>query len=263
MIYKKNMNTYIYRYNSMSDKQQFLDPISTVGRIILLFFSTPKTKIRIFNHAVQLIENVYTDDQTNVSSSFTNNISSLVSSVSRKMYGDSRADISVLYPIFVRYIELYLVEKYKKADASKVNTINEISELEITQDTLCYKYLKKLAEYAIVGMKELQKTYGRDNATFTLQYYIDLLKQGINNDYSEESLPENLKELTKHNLIDDSKIQRIWDDTHIIELGKTFENCFKAKITNDNVLLNANKNKILNLLDNHDEIFREKINTDK
>jgi hypothetical protein len=168
-----------------SDKRQFLDPISTVGRIVLLHFSNSKTKIRIVNHAVQLIENpqtLATDPSDDFGSKFTSGFSTMVSSMSRTYYGDSRADISVLYPIFVRYIELYLVEKQqhvdtpvidKKDNLKKNKSIDEMSDSGLSHNALCYKYLKKIGEYSIIGMKELQKTYGQDNATFALQYYID------------------------------------------------------------------------------------------
>lgn len=258
-----------------SDKRQFLDPISTVGRIILLYFSTPKTKIRISNHTVQLLENhtnTQTDNTDDLASNLTNNITSFVSSISRTFNRDSRADICVLYPIFVRYIELYLTDKQKKLEESpndkrshfgKSRSSDDMIDSSASKNASCYKYLKKLGEYAIIGMKELQKTYGQDNASLTLQYYICLIKEGISGEYSENSLPDHLKELTKNNLLDDSKVQRIWEDVHIIELGKTFELCFKARENNDIIMLDANKNKILNILDKHDEMFKKMIGTDQ
>lgn len=79
-----------------SDKRQFLDPISTISRIILLHFSPPKTKIRILDHTVHLVLDNYTEI------------------VYRNLYRDNRADICVLFPIFIRFIELYLLDKQKK-----------------------------------------------------------------------------------------------------------------------------------------------------
>ncbi len=214
---------------SQNGKKQFLDPISTISKIILLHFSNSNTKLRIIDHAVQLVDNT------------------MVESITRRWYGDSRNDMCALYPIFVRFVELYLISKQKE---------NNFDESE------CYDSLKNIGKYAIVGLQELQKTYGYDNAVFTLQFYINLIEYGIEKKYTEKILPTNLKELTKNNLIDDSKIQKIWEDSHIIELGKTFENCFNAEKTNDKILLSANIKKIMDILEMHDKEFKKLIGPD-
>lgn len=234
-----------------SDKRQFLDPISTISRIILLYFSPPKTKIRILDHTVHLVLDNYTEI------------------VYRNLYRDNRADICVLFPIFIRFIELYLVDKQKKIGRetkknyfNKSQSIDDLLESQLTQDELCYKYLKKIGEYSVIGLKELQKTYEYDNVVFTIQYFISLIKEGVNCNYSDEILPVHLKELTKNNLVDNVKLQKIWEDTHIIELGKTFESCFEAKKKNDTVLLDSNKTKIINMLEKHDELFKKMLGND-
>ena len=40
----------------MTNKQQFLDPIGSICKLILLCFSPSGTKIRIINHGIELIE---------------------------------------------------------------------------------------------------------------------------------------------------------------------------------------------------------------
>jgi hypothetical protein len=237
---------------SSTDKRQFLDPISTISRIILLYFSPPKTKLRILDHTVQLGEDSYTEI------------------IYRKIYRDNRGDICVLFPIFVRYIELYMVEKQKKLGndmknldgKSRTMRIDDITESSLCTEEVAYKYLKKLGEYSILGIKQLQKTYDYDNAVFALQYFIDLIKEGINHKYSENSLPDHLKELTKNNLLDDNKVQKIWEDSHIIELGKTFEKCFEAEKKKDSLMMDVEKHKILNILNRHDDMFKKMIGTD-
>lgn len=235
-----------------SDKRQFLDPISTIGKIILLYFNPPKTKLRILDHTVQLVQDNYTEI------------------IYRNWYRDNRGDICVLFPIFIRFIELYLDEKLNKiSDNFKINSnlksvddIDNFEENQLSQNELCYKYLKKISEFSIIGLKELQKTYEYDNVVFTIQYFIDLLKEGINGKYDENILPEHLKELTKNNLLDNNKLQKIWDDTHIIELGKTFESCFNAEKKRDNLLLESNKKKIMDILERHDEVFKKMLSND-
>lgn len=230
------------------DKRQFLDPITTISRITLLRFSPQNTKISISNNTIRV----------NDSGSW------FYDSVVRRACSDSRNDICYLYPTFVRFIELYLLDKQKKA-GRHINRVSSNNELEskMTQEEICYKYLKKLAEYAIKGLVELQKTYGYDNVSFTLQCYINLLKEGIESRYSENSLPEPLKELTKNNLLDDTKVQKIWDDNHIIDLSKTFEQCFNAEEKDDQMLLHANKKKILDMLEAHDIEFKKMLGTDR
>jgi hypothetical protein len=235
-----------------SDKRQFLDPISTIGRIILLHFSPPKTKLRILDHTVQLVEDSYLE------------------LVTRNWYRDNRGDISALYPIFIRYINLYLIEKQKKLEIKNINqnfdgkkkSVDTTPNSELTQEENSYKYLKKLGEYSIIGIKELQKTYNYDNVVFALQYYITLIKSGVNDSFSEEMLPDHLRELMKNNLFDDGKVQKIWEDVHIIELGKAFETCFEAEKNNDSIILDSNKTKIINILNKHDEIFKKIFGTD-
>lgn len=236
-----------------TDKRQFLDPISTISRIILLHFSPTNTKIRILDHTVQLVED------------------SLTEKIYRTVYyRDNRSDICVLYPIFVRYIELYLIEKQKKLGLKndqrnymgKSRSVEELAESSMTLEEISYKYLKKIGEYAILGIKGLQKTYDYDNVVFTLQYFISLIREGINNQYTDDVLPEHLKELTKNNLLDDTKVQKIWEDAHIIELGKAFETCFEAEKRNDVIILESNKKKILNILEKHDEMFKKMLGTD-
>jgi hypothetical protein len=236
-----------------TDKRQFLDPISTISRIILLHFSPTNTKIRILDHTVQLVED------------------SLTEKIYRTVYyRDNRSDICVLYPIFVRYIELYLIEKQKKLGLKndqrnymgKSRSVEELVESNMTLEEISYKYLKKLGDYAILGIKGLQRTYDYDNVVFTLQYFISLIREGINNQYTDDALPEHLKELTKNNLLDDTKVQKIWEDAHIIELGKAFETCFEAEKRNDEIILESNKKKILNILEKHDEMFKKMLGTD-
>jgi hypothetical protein len=236
------------------DKRQFLDPISSISTIILLHFSPSGTKISINDHKVQIPEYTHW----------------LLGSLYRRANHDSRNDICYLYPIFVRFIELYLIEKQKKTlpksdggkPLTKITSIDGLPDVKLNQEEICYKYLKKLGEYAIKGMIELQKTYGYDNASFTLQCYINLLKEAIECRYTENSLPGPLKELTKNNLFDDTKIQKIWEDSHVIELGKTFEQCFVSEANKDQLLLNANIKKIKNILEAHDAEFKKMLGTD-
>lgn len=225
-----------------SDKRQFLDPISTLSRITLLHFYPLNTKLRLQDHTLQLV------DPT-----------SIMDIVIKNWYKDNRGDICVLYPIFIRYIKLYLIEKQKKL--GKPFKFDK-PDSELSQEELAYKYLRKLAEYSIRGITQLQQTYQYDNAVFTLQYYIGLIKSSINNSFSDDLLPEHLANSPKNNLLDDSKVLKIWDDNHIIELVRTFEACFEAEKNKDHLILNSNKKKIMDILEIHDQIFKKMLEGD-
>jgi hypothetical protein len=226
-----------------TDKRQFLDPISTISKMILLHFCPPKTKLSITNHTLQLVgESSYYD------------------LITRNWNKNNRNDICFLFPMFTRFIRLYLIEKRKKI--GKSYSPNNIAEHSMSEEEICYKYLKKIGEYSIYGLKELQKTYEYDNATFTLQYYISLIEAGVNEEFTDNLLPENLKELGKNNLLDDGKVLNIWENKHIIELGKTFEICFEAEEKKDQLILDSNKKKLMNILEIHDEKFKKMLETD-
>ena len=257
----------------MTSKRQFLDPIGAGCRLILLYFSEPRTKIRIHDHAIQLVpETVYER------------------AIWRKfVYQDSRSDLHVLYPMIVRFIELYLIERKHRSKTGtpmlapsippKTLSVLDDSEGLFDQTDMtyikspvvrsepegysksCYECLKKLAEYIICGLTELEKTYGYDNATFTCKYYSNLLRAGINETYNVDMLPADLKDLTAHNLLDVSKIKNLWKDSDIITLLGFFEKCFEAHRTGDNKAIDGNKAAIEALLNRADEEFRKIVNS--
>lgn len=275
----------------MTSKRQFLDPIGAGCRLILLYFSEPKTKIRIIDHAIQLVPDSWSE-----------------SLVWRKIvYKDSRDDLHVLFPPIVRFIELYLIERKNRAkldtpvigpvssslhppallmnslfdqtdtpltktpdmsskdrDNDGEKTVSSRVSVETNHSMLnknCYECLKKLAEYMILGLSSLEKTYGYDNATFTCKYFSNLLRAGINETYNSDMLPEGLKDLTVHNLLDVSKIKNLWNDADIITLLGFFEKCFEAHENDDYKAVEGNKAAIEALLNKADEEFRAIINS--
>jgi hypothetical protein len=217
----------------MTTKRQFLDPIGAGCRLILLYFADAGTKIRINNHTIELVH-------TSLSESL----------IWRKLYGDSRDDLHVLFPLIVRFIELYLIDKKNKIkDNSKEDSKEDIN-------IKCYDALKKLAEYMTYGFSALEKTYGYDNATLTCKFYSNLLKAGINNTYNIDMLPEELKNLTEHNLLDATKIKSMWSDNDIITLSDFFEKCIESYKINNTRAVSGYKAAIIELLNKADEEFR-------
>lgn len=102
----------------MSTKKQFLDPIGAGCKFILLKSFEPNTKLRIVDHTVQVVPD----------------------SIIEKMiyrpwvYKDSREDIAALYPVIVRFIELYLNVKKDSAGSIKkqINKSNQPNQLNQT-----------------------------------------------------------------------------------------------------------------------------------
>lgn len=107
---KVKITSYIIvkRYK-MTTKRTFLDPIGAGCRFVLLKSFHPNTKIRINDHTVQLVPDTIMEKMF----------------YRPWVYGDSREDISALYPVIVRFIELYLNEK-KKPPTSIVQSTQPI-----------------------------------------------------------------------------------------------------------------------------------------
>ena len=74
----------------MASKRQFMDPVSALCKLILLKLYPSRTKIRIIDHTVQLVPDYYTERM-----------------VFRPWYQDSREDMCALFPVVVRFIELF------------------------------------------------------------------------------------------------------------------------------------------------------------
>jgi hypothetical protein len=209
----------------MASKRQFMDPVSSICKIILLKIYSSGTKIRIIDHTIQIVPDVYTERM-----------------VFRPWYKDSREDMCALYPVIVRFIELFYNEKKEKEKDSK-----------------CFEALQKLSEYSIEGLQSLEKTYGYDNAVFTLKYYSNLLQSSINNTYDQTMLPEHLKDLTSQNLLDITKIKNLWKDENIIYVCKLFDDCFEAISNDRRELINGYKTAIELFLNARDEEFKKMI----
>ena len=82
----------------------------------------------------------------------------------------------------------------------------------------------------------------------------------IKNQFSTKNVYESIKNLRTVGIVGeeaDGKVLKIWDDTHIIELGKTYETCFQAEKNKDQLILQSNKKKLMIILENHDDIFKK------
>lgn len=177
----------------MFKKNQLLDPLCTIVKLIQLNFNIDGTRIIIQNNKICI------------------DIPHKIQSVERFINGDSRNDICILGNAINNFKHLYLYNYKENKDV---------------YDKLC-----NLTKYACSGLKRLQKTYFDinnkcfDNCIFTIQFYIITLLNVINevhydNKYSLKSLD------IPTNLLDDNKIKQVWSIDDIDELHQHFIKCF-------------------------------------
>lgn len=230
-----------------SHKMQFLDPVGVACKLSLLKFSEKGTKIRIYNHTIQLVEDNYAERI-----------------FIRPFYKDSRDDISILYLTIVRFVELYLM-KNKDIDESKNDDIlddnndtNSVTDEKYYDN--CHSCMKKLAQYMIEGISELQYTYGYCNASLTLQLYSNILQAGIDETYTRDMLPVCMRDIINDGLIDVSKIKKLWKEDIIIKVVNLFENCFNEYSNKEDTLLKSYKIAIEKLIQSRDKEFKNVMN---
>ena len=252
----------------MIDKRQLLCPIGGICRLILLNFKSSGTKIKICNNTVVLVSPDENIPQAQ--------------GLFRWLSGDSKDDICVLYPMIIRFIELYLCPQNESVDfAIKTDTDsfdydnnreddNDANETESVNKTNMVVYnsknsklddqLKILAKYLCDGLTILQKTYNYNNAVLTLQYYILLIQAAINGTYTKQMLPAHLQ-CEKKSFFDIKKMKDMWDDKKLERISDLFVKSFEAHNSKDTSLLVAYDKAIISILDDNDITFREYIST--
>lgn len=243
------MSTILFTTN----KRQFLDPIGTCCKIILLFFSPPRTKIRIINNNIEITDN-------NVFESM----------LIRPIYRDSRVDICVIFPSIVRFIEWYLCvceEEEREMNPELKNGVNEcddnvssccgddnIVENEAFDPKLCMPSLHTIAKFTRLGLIRLGETYGCDNATFALQYYANLLDDAINGRYSNTLLPTHLSSIT-NTLLNNNKIRQLWSNKEIEFIADTVDSWNKSLGNANSTMANSYSASMSNFLNAKHNIF--------
>lgn len=201
----------------MSSKKQLLDPLGTLLKLIALNFSEVNTKISIQNHILALHK--------------PNGYRFLV----RMINGDGRENISELFHAIVRVIIWYLVDPSKNdTNIKKWNKIYQSDEI------------KKIIRYVVISLKKLQKTYEYGNVVLAIQYYINILNDSLENNFTIDKLPFDLKESFGKNMqsdempqnlgvdeeyenfIDYKKLQSFWDFKKLKMITELYEKCFNV-----------------------------------
>lgn len=240
----------------MASKRQLLCPIASACRLILLNFRPEKTKIKIVNNAIELVEPTPTQG------------------FFRWWESDSRNDMCALYPMIVRFIELYLCPAPKEVANKKMSPKSDIFGRGSDDDIMCgfddepkvtnqhatvnastQVHLKQMAKYLCKGLSLLQKTYNYDNAVFTLQYYIGLIESAIDGTYDKSKLPAHIRD-DQRSFLDQEKVRELWNDDKIEKICDLFIKSFDAKEKEQYILVDAYHKAILIILKKNDEMFR-------
>jgi len=203
-------------YKMNPSKQQVLETISSISKIIMLAFKPVGTKIAIRNHVLVLCELDVNANGLPIS------YMGLYQGIERYCYGDSRDDLYILNDVLINFINMY-VQYYPK-------------------DSEIYSSLIMMCKYVVCGLKRLQTTYVDGNATCVIQYMINILYAIINDSYRpymmysiNRSNQHNLmmnrsddrKESLEHSSIFDAKkIKDFWALDELKGIINQFDRCF-------------------------------------
>jgi len=208
----------------MAARKQPIDPICALCRIVSLNFKDLHTKIGINNHAINIQE-------PSVTQSFT-----------RIYYGDNREDVFELFFLITHLIAWFLVPMYNKNQDSTDENRVEINTRKIPDEKLISE-LKKMIGYMCVGLSRLQDTYKGGNVVLALQYYINLLRDGLSGNFSLDRIPSCLLEDLDIDTTMKNKIVSMWNYDRLHVVCDLYDNCFSE--------LKKNLNKKTDIIDGY------------
>jgi hypothetical protein len=213
----------------MTSRKQPIDPICALCRIVSLNFKDLHTKIGINGHAINIQE------------------PSSVQSLLRIYYGDNREDVFELFYLVTHLLAWFLVPVYPKIESQQ----NEFDDEQIPQtmkpkkqiDEKFVEELKKMINYMCIGLERLQSTYKNGNVVLAIQYYINLMRDGLNGNFSLERLPQCLLEDLDIDTNMKTKIISMWNYDRLHVVCDLYDNCFSE--------LKKNMNKKTDIIDGY------------
>ena len=183
------------------NKQQILETITAVSRLILLSFKPQGTKISIRDHNIVLCEpsceRIY---------GFR-----IQQGLGRYLNGDSREDIYVLNHVICHFIEWYIVP-------------NKSDDIEL------YRAMIQMAKYLCVSLRELQATYQTGTVVGMLQYYIIVLMSVITDTYDPRILYQPKRgssHIAFSTIFDIDKFKSFWSRDELLSISNQFDKCFR------------------------------------
>lgn len=209
---------------------QLLDPLGTICKLVSLNFSKESTKISIKNHVLNVQQ------------------PSGYQCIVRMYNGDDRENISELYYVIIRVLSWYVI---KPGD----------------NGLQCSESLRKILKYLCKGLKRLQETYKYGNVVLSIQFYINIINDALNGNFSKRKLPKYIlnKNQEYKNLLDYEKIKNLWSDKKLSEVCELYDKCFEVakdenKTRNEkNLFINSYLSSIYLILKANDEDFLELI----
>ncbi len=215
----------------MNNKNQLLDTIGAISRLISLVFCELNTKIGIHNHVLVIQK--------------PNNYQPLM----RTINGDTKEDISQLYNVIVRLIKWYLI----KPEKEDLNNNENLLAINNSEEILT------LTKFLLVALKRLQKSYECGNVILAIQYYINLIQDTLEGKYNNSKLLECVPDNEYDTLLDYHKLKNFWHHDKLKQICHSYVNSFQ--ILDDNNINNTDKqvlidgylytvNSILKIMDN-------------
>ncbi len=200
----------------MSMKTQLLDPLAVLCRLISLNFYESNTKISIQDHIITIHK------------------PSKYQGILRMCNGDGRENISELYYAIIRLVKWYLIStKSSKKHTKKLarsqpkrSSDNLDQAMLISQSTK----FRKMIKYFCDALSKLQSTYNSGNVILALQYYINLLRDGLEGKYNIHILPLHIvaSDNEYENLLDYNKIKALWDVKTIERIWQLYDCCYSV-----------------------------------
>lgn len=198
------------------DKFYIIDPLTSICKVALLHFMPEKTRLAISHHILYIQDYSY------------------YQWIERMKNGDSRIDISNLNIPFLKAIKWYILDGPDKVIMDKETSDN----------------IRAIAGFTIKGLIKMRDhTYHSDLAIkIILQYFINLLKNALENNWNEDSTvrSENNGYLT-------DKIKNNFDSHIVNSIAKILLDASKIENSQDDI--NALVDCAHKLLINRDAIF--------
>lgn len=144
----------------INDKSYIIDPLTTLCKLALLNFMPGGTKLSISHHILYIQEFSYLQGPI------------------RKIYGDSRNDISNINTPLIKVIKWYIADNVELINYPDDETENS---------------MKTIVQYAIKGLRKVQSTTYNDDMSIKiiLQYFINMLTTALNGTWSEDLTVKN------------------------------------------------------------------------
>jgi hypothetical protein len=204
-------------------KKQLLDPLCSMCRIIELYFRPIGSKFGINDHCITI--DMPTENNNNWY-----NITNY-QSYQRYWNADSRENIAKLGIVIVRLIEWYIIPTFELAkNKKKINTKNleasiQFNSSDADEITILWRCLDDLTDYFCFALEKLIETYNEGNAVWTLQCYINILKNSKKGIYSSSHVPITVIKNNIH-FIDYEKIKSLWSLEIIKEIHDLYKKCY-------------------------------------